>query len=252
MSGLSPEERAARYAALAPDKHPPIAFSEADWSWFVDAVHDLGLPDAIESKKDVWEAIYGHLAGCNNILNLTRLIEPRQWLQHNLLDSLAALHDPRINHLPDGAHVVDLGSGGGYPGLPLAVMMPDVHWYLLDRLAKKANFLNQAGSLTGARTIVGLHGDAAELAAQKPELRRNVKLIVSRAVAPAANLLQATVNLVQPHGHLLLYKGPDYYVSEHDAALAVCGKKWRFVSSNAPVENEYLGQHCWVSFERLK
>ena len=167
----------------------------------------LELPQEILAHRPIWEAMYGHLVGCNKIFNLTRLIEPEQWLRLHLLDSLATIFDPRLNHLPDGATVIDLGSGGGYPGLPLATMFPKVRWMLLDRLAKKANFLNQAGKITGASAIEGVHGDAAELATKRPELRRQVNLIISRAVAPAANLLNATVNLVQHHGHLLLYKG---------------------------------------------
>jgi 16S rRNA G527 N7-methylase RsmG len=172
MSGLSEAERAARYAALNPTKHPPVAFNEDDWGQFCADVEQLELPSEIIALRSTWEALYGHLLGCNKILNLTRLIAPDQWLRLNLLDSLVTLYDPRLNHLPDGATVIDLGSGGGYPGLPLAALFPTAHWILLDRVAKKANFLNQSGKITGAKSIEGVHGDAAELAAQRPELRR--------------------------------------------------------------------------------
>ena len=126
-----------RFAALAASEHPAIPFADDDWQWFSGAVEELGLDPTIISYRQQWEAIYGHLIGCNRLINLTRITEPRHWLQDSLLDSLAALNDPRLQKLADGATVIDLGSGGGYPGLPLAVMRPNARWVLLDRSRKK-------------------------------------------------------------------------------------------------------------------
>ena len=99
-----------------PGKYPILEFPEDDWKAFRENCLALNLPDP-NPKRQVFQAIYSHLCGVNQWLNLTRLTTPADYLKFSLLDSLTLL--PVLESLCESQSVVmDLGSGGGYPGLP--------------------------------------------------------------------------------------------------------------------------------------
>ena len=122
-----------------PALHPPRAFPDEDWRWFLARCAALGIEQAA-GRRSVLEALYGHLVGVNRWLNLTTLVAPRDYLKLHLLDSLALEGDARLRHLSEGSPCVDLGSGGGYPGLPLAVWHATVPWVMVDARQKKVEF----------------------------------------------------------------------------------------------------------------
>ena len=237
------------FAAAA---YGPIAFSESDWSWFCERVRVLELleEDRLAALRPVAEGWYGHLKGVNEWLNLTRIIEPKEYLKWHLLDSLTLLPDRRLKHLKSGTPGLDLGSGGGYPGLPMAWAHPDVPWILLDSRQRKVNFLQEA--------LVGLPGEhearcfrAREVARAAPDLRRNCQIVVSRAAAAVDRLLVECAQLLARHGHLVAAKGPKYLAEEHDAALAQAKKLgYRFVSKHSVQLEDGDPERLLVVFER--
>ena len=206
--------------SVDPKLHPPIAFGEEDWAWFVERCAALQIPDPAPQRARC-EALYGHLVGVNRWLNLTTVTDPRGWLKVHLLDSLSLIGDPRLDHLADGAPCVDLGSGGGYPGLPLATWFPRVPWILVDARRKKAEFLAAACALTGNPKAGARHARGALIRGKETDLWRRCQLVTCRAMGQGDVVLREAADLVRPHGFVALYKGPGYVGEESDRTLVV-------------------------------
>jgi 16S rRNA (guanine527-N7)-methyltransferase len=241
--------------SVDPALHPPRAFPDADWSWFTARCAALGI-DGAEGRCAVLEALYGHLVGVNRWLNLTRLTAPRDYLKLHVLDSLVACGDTRLRHLAEGAPCVDLGSGGGYPGLPLALWHPAIPWVLVDSRKKKADFLGAACRLAqergGVRRLEARHLRGAEAARAASGLRRTCQLVVCRAMGQAAEILAEAAPLLRQAGHLLIYKGPAFAGEEKGAALAVCAALgYRFIGERRVALEDGDPERVIVVFERL-
>ncbi len=141
----------------------------------------------------------------NQSFNLTRI--PRaEYVTLHLLDSLSCLLQiqPRA-----GMKVIDVGTGAGFPGVPLAALLPDVSFTLLDSTAKKIRFVNEAAQLCGITNLIGIHG-RAELIAKTPEHRSTYDVVVSRAVAAYPKLMEWLLPLAKRGGRVLAMKGSGY------------------------------------------
>jgi len=135
------------------------------------------------------------LARWNRAYNLTAIDEPRQMLSRHLLDSLSI-----APHL-EGERLLDVGSGAGLPGVPLALWFPEREFHLLDSNGKKTRFLFQV------RTELGLDNVRVHnLRAEQMRDARGFNCILARAVAPLAELLRLCAHLLAPGGALLAMK----------------------------------------------
>lgn len=235
--------------SLSPADHPPIAFADELWATTVTQASTFGVE--LAPHRGTVEAIYGHLVGVNAWFNLTRITGPEEYLKLHLLDSLSLMLDKRLRHLRDGSPIVDLGSGGGYPGLPLALLQPGKKWMLVDSRQRKVAFLQAALTL-----IPGCRGEARafrgrETISAAPDLRRKCQVVLSRAVGRAALLLDEAKDLVMPHGHVLLAKGPTYADDEHAEALeAARPLGYRFVHRHSVTLAPGDPERCIVVWER--
>lgn len=238
--------------SVEPHDHPPQAFPEADWAWFTERCATLGIPGPDQHRAKL-EAIFGHLVGVNAWLNLTRLTAAKDYLKNHVLDSLVVVGDARLRHASEGSWCADLGSGGGYPGLPLAVWFPRLRWALIDARKRKADFLSAAGTLTGA-SVRGFHlrgADAANLPSGA-ELRQQCQLVTSRAMAQAEEVLAEAAPLLHHHGHCLMWKGQTYLGAERAAALkAAPHLGYRFVSERKIVLEGDDPERYIVAYEKL-
>lgn len=205
---------------LAPSHYPVLPFPQEDWDWFELACADLEVP-LEPGHRDLLERLYSHLVGVNEWLNLTRLTGARDYLKFHALDSLTALET--VEELTDpGDLCVDLGSGGGYPGLPLAAWLPDRRWRLVDSRQKKVAFLQAALGLVPARDARACAFRGREAAQAQPELAGICHLVLARAVGRADSLLPDLAALLRPEGHALLLKGPAFEADERRDLEAAC------------------------------
>jgi len=204
-----------------PLHHPPKSFPAEEWSWFSARCAALGIPDP-EARRATLEALYGHLVGVNRWLNLTTLTSPREYLKSHVLDSLTIESDNRMKHLSEGAACVDLGSGGGYPGLPLSLWHPTVPWVLCDARRKKAEFLASAAQLAGTR-VSARHVNGAKCQHEAPELYLSCQLVVSRAMGSMDTVLSESVPFLQKTGHVVLYVGPTVTAESRAGANKTAG-----------------------------
>lgn len=137
--------------------------------------------------------------------NLTAITAPEEIQQKHFADSLALLDDSPCP-VPPGASLLDVGSGGGFPGVPLKIARPDISLTLLEATGKKADFLALL------LDELGLEGHVlnarAEQAAHEPIYREHFDVVTARAVAALPMLCELCLPFVKPGGVFVAYKGP--------------------------------------------
>lgn len=156
----------------------------------------------------------------NTRMNLTAIRDPQGVAVKHFIDSLLPLSQVDI---PQGASLVDVGTGAGFPGLPLKLARPDLQLTLLDSLAKRLTFLEAVCTELGVEASrVHLR---AEDAGRAPQFREQFDLATSRAVAGLASLTEYCLPLVKVGGRLLALKGSSGHQEAAEAARAValCG-----------------------------
>ena len=141
----------------------------------------------------------------NRIMNLTAITDDEGMSERHILDSLMPLSLlPFV--FPDGASLVDVGTGAGFPGLPLKIVRPDLNLSLFDALAKRTRFLREAVDKIGISDVRILHTRAEEAARKEPD-RDAFDVSIARAVAPLSVLAEYCLPLVRPGGYFIAMKG---------------------------------------------
>ncbi|HXI46587.1 MAG TPA: 16S rRNA (guanine(527)-N(7))-methyltransferase RsmG [Candidatus Acidoferrales bacterium] len=168
-----------------------------------DRALDAGLAaTGLTLPPDARSAIERHvrlLLAWNAAINLTGIVAPEAIATGHVLDSLTALP-----FLPLGPlDVLDLGSGGGFPGVPLAAVRPDVQLTLVDSVAKKARFLEAAVGAAGLADRASVRAVRAEALAGTATW----DVVVARAVGSLADLVELSMPLLRPGGRLIAWKG---------------------------------------------
>lgn len=142
----------------------------------------------------------------NQVMNLTAITEPGQVAALHFLDSAALLAMPGMDF--KGKTLIDVGTGAGFPGLPLRLLEPSLRLTLLDSLGKRIAWLEEVCAALGAEDTVCLHARAEEQALQ-PGFRDGFDFAVSRAVAPLNLLCELCLPYVRVGGRFLAMKAVD-------------------------------------------
>lgn len=153
--------------------------------------------DLTDSMIEQFEIYAELLIEWNKKVNLTAILKPKEIAMKHFLDSLLVLEAHKI---PQGATVIDVGTGAGFPGVPLKIVRPDVKLTLLDSLNKRLNFLKFLSEFLKIDT--NLVHERAEEAAKKETFREKFDVVVSRAVAPLNILLEYSVPFVKANGEI--------------------------------------------------
>ena len=140
------------------------------------------------------------LAKWNKVYNLTAVRDPAEMLTHHLLDSLAVIA-PLRRQMGEGAFsLLDVGSGGGLPGVIVAICCPDVQVTCVDAVAKKAAFVQQVAVSLGLRNLTGLH-------ARVESVQQSFDVVASRAFASLADFTRWSASALAPHSVWMAMKG---------------------------------------------
>lgn len=151
------------------------------------------------------------LLAWNRKTNLTAITDPGEVAVKHFLDAIVP-----SRHIPSGAVLLDIGSGGGFPGIPLKIMDPSLSVTLIDSVRKKTSFLNFVIRTLGLPGIEALHV-RAEALATRPGMARRFDVVVCRALTALADFLRMARPLVRPGGLLIAMKGE---ISGEEAAEA--------------------------------
>ena len=152
---------------------------------------------------------YELLTEWNKVMNLTAITDFKEVVQKHFVDSLSLIKAVDESFLQKkGISMIDIGTGAGFPGIPLKIVFPNLKVTLLDSLNKRIKFLNEVTGKLELRNITAIHGRAEDFAKQK-EYREQFDLSVSRAVANLATLSEYSLPYVKKGGFFFSYKAED-------------------------------------------
>ena len=175
--------------------------------------------DLSERQVEQFEEYFNFLVSENQKYNLTAITEPQDVIIKHFIDSVLP-----EKFLPKNASVVDVGSGAGFPGLPLKILRPDIKLTMIDSLQKRVNFLEQLCARLSLTDTRALHCRAEVFAMAH---REKFDVALSRAVANVAALAEYLLPLVKVGGIALMYKSArvNEEISESGNAIPLLGGK---------------------------
>jgi len=161
-----------------------------------------------EDQLAQFETYFRLLVDWNERVNLTAITDREGVFGKHFLDSLVVRDLPEWKRCVEtSGRVADVGTGAGFPGLPLAICYPNVEFTLCDSLQKRLTFLAEVIQQLGLTNVRLVHGRAEDLA-RDPVFRNRFDVVIARSVARLNVLLGWTTPLAQVNGHVLSYKGP--------------------------------------------
>ena len=196
-----------------------------------------------------FQRYYNELILWNQKFNLTAITDHEGVQTKHFLDSLAALpiiSQELMEPMPPkrSLHLVDVGTGAGFPGIPLKIAAPRLKLTLMDGTGKKIRFLTDLVATLGLQNVHVVQGRAEELGRSTAH-RGQYDLVTARAVAPLNTLVEYLLPLVRRDGYAVVYKGPSApqeFADAHKAIETLGGETARF----APVQVPYLDESRFI------
>lgn len=156
-----------------------------------------------DNQKDQFQRYYELLLEWNEKINLTAITEQSEVIEKHFLDSILP-----SNAFEMASKVIDIGSGAGFPGIPLKIIRPDLDITLLDSLNKRINFLNIVIDELKLKNIRAIHGRSEDIA-KMPIYREKFDIVTARAVAKLNILAEYSIPFIKVNGKFIAYKGSD-------------------------------------------
>lgn len=153
-------------------------------------------------QEEQFMKYYEILVEWNSFMNLTGIVEFEEVCKKHFLDSISLC---QAIDLMKEYTVIDVGTGAGFPGIPLKIMFPDLKITLLDSLQKRIKFLDQVIETCDLANVKTIHGRAEDFG-KNPDYREQYDLCVSRAVANLSSLCEFCLPFVKLHGQFISYK----------------------------------------------
>lgn len=183
-------------------------------------LEDLGIKvnDKMLDNFNIYREI---LVDWNQKMNLTGIEDEKEVFIKHFLDSVSSVEN---GYIKDGISLIDVGTGAGFPGLPLKICLENINLTLLDSLNKRINFLQEVSNNLGLENVEFIHGRAEDFG-KLEEYREQYDVATARAVAGLPILMEFCVPFVKVGGYFVCLKGPNanLELEESKSAMEVLG-----------------------------
>ncbi len=196
-----------------------------------------------EKQLDQFVLYYELLTEWNQKMNLTAITKPEEVVQKHFVDSLTCLNTGLIKM----GRLIDVGTGAGFPSIPLKIACPSIEMVLLDSLQKRLAFLEEVKQELGLEGVSFVHG-RAEDAGQNPEFREQFDFAVARAVAPMNVLAELCLPFVKRGGYWIAMKGSQGQaeLEQAEKAISLLGGKTKAIFTTV------IDSHTVISVEKTE
>lgn len=158
--------------------------------------------DLSDKQLEQFQIFYDYMIEMNQVMNLTSITEEDEVILKHFYDSMSVVKHYDFNQ---GENVIDVGTGAGFPGIPLAILLPGIQFTLIDSLNKRITFLKDVVEKCGLKNVECIHSRAEELAKDE-KYREKYDICVSRAVANLSILLEYCIPFIKKGGKFISYK----------------------------------------------
>ena len=189
----------------------------------------------------------------NQKMNLTAITEEKEIIIMHFLDSISCLQTKGLSIRPTAGplQLIDVGTGAGFPGIPLKIMLPEIKLTLLDSLKKRIGFLEEVGKELNLDGMEFIHGRAEDFGENK-DYREKYNCVVSRAVAALNVLAEYCLPFVRVGGYFICQKGPKLIGEMEEAKKAIKilgGKIEEQIKTDIPFSNR---EHYILIIKKIK
>ena len=208
---------------------------------------EMGI-DLSDMQLAQFEAYAGLLVEWNEKMNLTTITDPVEIVQKHFLDSISGASfleelrgEPEKGSSDEALSVIDIGTGAGFPGIPLKIVCPWIRLTLLDSLQKRIGFLEEVVKELELKEVACIHGRAEDLAHEEA-YREQYDVALSRAVAAMPALLEYCTGYLVAGGLFLAYKGPSLMeeMAQAQGAMKALHMEMVMIHQEISLENEHL------------
>ena len=210
-------------------------------------IKDFGIEvnDQMISDLKIYREI---LVDWNQKMNLTGIEEEKEVFIKHFLDSISAVSN---GYIKDGISLIDVGTGAGFPGLPLKICLQNIKLTLLDSLNKRINFLQEVSNTVNLKDVEFIHGRAEDFG-KNSDYREQYDVATARAVAGLPILMEFCVPFVKVGGYFVCLKGPNANLELEESKMAMDILGLEFVEKiDIELPNEEL-KHNILVFKKIK
>lgn len=201
-------------------------------TYFKSQLEKMNIQD-VNDKMTKFDTYFKFMVEYNEFVNLTSITEEEQVYEKHFLDSVLP-----VKELKENSTICDIGTGAGFPSIPLAVLRNDLKVYAVDSLLKRINFLEQLKQKLNLNNVNLFQSRAEDFAKLH---REEFDYVVSRAVASLNTLLELTLPLTKVGGYVLAYKSLNYEIEINESANALKilgGKIEKILEFDLPFSNQ--------------